>query len=119
MATSAIGTSPSRWAQTPSIIQQVEHHPAFHSLSNEDAANKILQQAAPFTYILWKDDQNQRYFLSFMNPSLEMEHRFFSRNSKDLWFYQNADPHTAPSVTLLIPIIMHCKPEQCHMLRQV
>jgi len=98
------------------IIRQVEDHPAFYPLSDVDEAKKILVGAAPFTYILWKDEQNRRYYLSFMNTLLDVEHRFFTQDVGS-WSYQNGDPHKIPTIELLIPVIMHCSQKQCLMRR--
>jgi len=102
-------------ANLASIIIQVEDHPAFYPHSNMDEAKKLLIGAPPLTYILWKDDPNRRYFLSFMNFSLEIEHRFFTQDSEGL-LYKNGDPHRVFDVDQLIPIIMHAKPSQCKMI---
>jgi hypothetical protein len=116
MSTFAIRTSQSDWNRfVEAITKEVEDHPAFYKSLKQPDAETLLIGSPPFSYLLWNDNQNNRFALSFMDSSLTVIHKFFVRLSPNNFYYQNGDPHRA-SLDKIISIIMHCKPVQCSMM---
>lgn len=115
-----VNPSPLNPLSNSESLNELNSHPAFHSITTREEAANILEGTVPMTYILWTEERTidgelvQQHFLSYMEVNLKVEHRTFGHPSD--WFYQNCDPHHAKDLVDLIPKIMHCKPNECKML---
>lgn len=97
---------------------EIQQRPEWHGVLPEAEAEERLKQHLPKTYLLRGTDQQDKFYLSFVQADLTVEHRYFMMDSKKKeWFYQNGDPHHMTSIQQLIPEIMHCQSHECIPLK--
>jgi hypothetical protein len=110
---------------------QLIKHPAWMNDMPESKANWHLERKSPFTYLLRSGEKERAYFISFVKEDGSIKHQRFTLEvdpNKGTWLFRNgivATPKgwtnelTAESLDELIPMMMHCKKEQCKMLNDV
>ncbi len=99
---------------------EIQQRPEWHGILSEVDAEKLLKQQPPNTYLLRGTHQQDKFYLSFVQSDLKIEHRYFMMDDrKKEWFYKNGDPHHITSIQLLIPGIMHCQPYECIPLKNL
>lgn len=97
---------------------EIQECSEWHGILSEAEAEERLKQHPPKTYLLRGTDQQDKFYLSFVQDDLKIDHRYFMMdNRKKEWFYQNGDPHHSTSIQLLIPQIMHCHAHECLPLK--
>jgi hypothetical protein len=85
----------------------------------EPEAELLLEDRAPFSYVLRRGEQQYAYFITFMTRDGTIKHRRFVLDlDRKKWCYQNKEVAGSKeifSATLdrLIPLMMECKPQNC------
>lgn len=117
--TQSISPQLQAWVKEKQV--EIHQHPAWHGALTQQEAESLLKNQAPYTYLLRSTADPKQFYLSFIQPDLTSDHRFFVMQNETLgWFYQNANPHEAGLLQDLIPEIMHCSKEECSpLIRQL
>ena len=97
---------------------EIQQRPEWHGILSETETEERLKGHLPKTYLLRGTDQQNKFYLSFVESDLKIEHKYFMlENGKKKWFYQNGDPYRLTSIDELIPQIMHCQIDECTALK--
>lgn len=118
--------------------EEIDCHTAWHpQIFDSIAAEALLKNKAPFTYLLRAADKILSYFISFVKPDGSIKHQFFVLEpTQQGWRYRNGacdqffagarftssikDSSTeiiAECLHEIIPMMMHCNPEDGHPLK--
>ncbi len=97
--------------------KEIENHVAWHGKITGMLCEALLRDQSPFTYLLRAGEEELHYYLSFVQAPVTFKHQpFIIEFSVKGWFYRNGYTGIAPTVEEIIPMIMHCSPEECHPL---
>jgi hypothetical protein len=108
----------SSWLNQAQI--EIQQRLEWHGVLSEEEAEERLKLQPPKTYLLREADQQGKFYLSFVQSDLKIDHQYFMMDGKKKkWFYKNGDPHHITSLQLLIPQIMHCHSHECIPLKSV
>lgn len=100
----------------------IKSHPAWHGFISEQEAERCLKHQPSFTYLLRQGEH--QYFISFVKEDGAIKHQFFVlEHSRQGWYYRNGGtggPQEIVSENLeeLIPMMMHCRADQCRPLKR-
>ncbi len=94
-------------------IKEVKQHAAWNENLDEIASERLLLNEAPFTFILRPGKDMYHYFLSYVEADGTIHHKTVKIElSVSGWLYRNGGPRTTEKIDQLIPIAMHCAPEE-------
>jgi hypothetical protein len=97
--------------------KEIEAHAAWHGKISGMYCEALLREHPAFTYLLRTGEEEGHFYMSFVQAPVSFKHQpFVIRFSLNGWFYQNGYTGITPTVDELIPLIMHCSPEQCRPL---
>jgi hypothetical protein len=104
------------WFQQKEL--EIRNQEGWHASISEEASENILNGQSAMTYILRMAEKPYHYFLSYVSTDGNIIHKMFRlEQSYNGWFYRNGDPYISPILKELIPMIMHCKENECHPLK--
>lgn len=93
--------------------EEILKHPAWHGSTSTQEAESLLLERLPFTYLLRHGERNYHYYLSFIREQI-IHQLCVLEFSLQGWVYRNGIT-SPPQLRLvdLIPLAMHCRPDQC------
>lgn len=97
--------------------EKIEDHPAWHGSIDMNMASLLLEQKAPFSYILSPLPTPDTYVLSYVRQDLMVAQTIFKKGDGDHgWEYRNGDEHLCKTLDDFVCKAMHCNPSDCKPL---
>lgn len=102
--------------------KEIFSHLAWYGNLSGMECEELLRGLAPGSYLLREGERKFQYYLSFViGDSFTFKHQPFlitMDNFHPVWGYRNGCHHWASRIEKLIPLILHCTPEECYPVQR-
>ena len=97
-------------------------HPAWYGNLSGIECENFLRGLVPGSYLLREGERKFQYYLSFViGDSFTFKHQPFlivMDTLQPIWGYRNGSYHWASKLEKLIPLVLHCRPEECYPVQR-
>ena len=108
--------------EVEALEAEILAHVAWHGDLSGIECENFLRGSVPGSYLLREGEKKGQYYLSFViGDSFSFKHQPFMityDNSHAVWGYQNGAHRWATNLEGLIPMVLHCGPNECYPVIQ-